>query len=200
MASSAPGGRSCISCHYPDPRDVGDVTLSSCVTCHTFHDRNLARPPSVRVDSDTGKSFEQNKGFKAKSHVEPICKLLKTDEPAVRILIAEALGGLGPEGKPAIGPLLEALKDEDLFVRVAVVQALGDIGQFFPQAVEPTLRRLFLEAQEPGEIHAEHLREVTGRVLGEPLAHVQPGVVDQRVDPPEAVERLIHHELGRGGL
>ena len=58
---------------------------------------------------------------------------------------------------------MEALKDDDLLVRVAVVQALGDIGQFFPQPVEPTLRQLFLNMQEPAEIHdaaAEALKKI----------------------------------------
>ena len=41
---------------------------------------------------------------------------------------------------------------------------------------------------------------VVARVFGERLADEDPGVVDQAVDPPEPVERLLHHALGPSRL
>jgi HEAT repeat protein len=103
-------------------------------------------------------------GTDAKDHVEAMCKLLSTDEPAVRVLIADALGALGPEGKAAIPPLLQALKkDDDVNVRVSVVQALGDIGQFHPKMVQQTLERIFADPMEAAAVHeaaAEALKKV----------------------------------------
>jgi predicted Zn finger-like uncharacterized protein len=92
-------------------------------------------------------------GQDAKGHVEAMCKLLTTDQAAVRMLVADALGALGPDGKTAIAPLLQALKDDDVIVRVAVVQALGDIGQFYPPLVEAALRGAFLNQQEAAPVH-----------------------------------------------
>jgi HEAT repeat protein len=99
-------------------------------------------------------------GQESKGHIEVICKLLATDQAAVRILAADALGGLGPDGKAALAPLLQALKDDDVNVRVAVVQALGDIGQFYPTLVEATLRSMFLN-----EMEATAVREAAAEAL-----------------------------------
>jgi predicted Zn finger-like uncharacterized protein len=102
-------------------------------------------------------------GPDAKAHVGPMAKLLKAEEPGLRVLVAYALGALGAEGKDAIGPLTEALKDDEVLVRVAIVQALGDLGQFFAAQAEPPLRRLFLSADEPNEVReaaAESLKRL----------------------------------------
>jgi predicted Zn finger-like uncharacterized protein len=93
-------------------------------------------------------------GPEAKAHVDAMCKLLSSDEPAVRALIASALRELGPDGKAAIGPLIATLKDQDPYVRVAVLQALGDIGQFHPALCEKAVREVFLNNNEDPAVHA----------------------------------------------
>jgi hypothetical protein len=50
--------------------------------------------------------------------------------------------------------------------------------------------------EEPGEVHGGDRGIVVQCVLREGLADVDPGVVDQAVDPSEPVERLPHHALG----
>jgi hypothetical protein len=50
--------------------------------------------------------------------------------------------------------------------------------------------------EEAGEVHGGDRVEVLRRVVGEFLADEDPGVVDQRVDSPEPVERLLDHALG----
>jgi hypothetical protein len=47
--------------------------------------------------------------------------------------------------------------------------------------------------EEAAQVHRGHHLVVCARVVGERLADEDPGVVDQRVDPPEPVERLLDH-------
>ena len=51
------------------------------------------------------------------------------------------------------------------------------------------------DVEEPGQVHGGDRGEVVGRVLRERLADVDPGHVDQAVDPPEPIERLLHDAL-----
>jgi len=56
------------------------------------------------------------------------------------------------------------------------------------------------DVEEPGEVHGGDRRVVVGRVVREGLADEEPGVVDQAVDPPEPIERLLRDALGRLGF
>ncbi len=47
------------------------------------------------------------------------------------------------------------------------------------------------DVEETGQVHRGHHVVVGARVVGERLADEGPGVVDQRVDPREPVERLL---------
>ena len=50
------------------------------------------------------------------------------------------------------------------------------------------------------EMHGQHGVEILGRELGQRLVAQDPGIVDQDVDPAEAVQRGLHHSgraLGR---
>jgi hypothetical protein len=53
--------------------------------------------------------------------------------------------------------------------------------------------------KNPARFTAVTAAIVLGRVIGEGLADVDPGVVDQAVDPPEAIQRLLHHALAVSG-
>ena len=54
--------------------------------------------------------------------------------------------------------------------------------------------------KKPARLTAISALKSSSGVLGERLADVDAGVVDQRVDPPEARERLAHDPLCRLGL
>ena len=54
--------------------------------------------------------------------------------------------------------------------------------------------------KNPARFTAVIARVVVSRVVGEGLADEDPGVVDQAVDPPEPVERLLDHALGGLGF
>jgi hypothetical protein len=56
------------------------------------------------------------------------------------------------------------------------------------------------DVEEPGEIHGGDRGIVVWRVVGERLADEDPGVIDQAVDPPEPIERPLHHALGGPGI
>jgi hypothetical protein len=50
------------------------------------------------------------------------------------------------------------------------------------------------------QVHGGDRRVVLERVLGERLLDVDPRVVDQAVDPPEPIERLLDHAPGGVGF
>ena len=52
------------------------------------------------------------------------------------------------------------------------------------------------DVEEAGEVGRDLGVEVLGRVVGEGLGDEDAGIVDQRVDPPEARNRLPDHALG----
>ena len=54
--------------------------------------------------------------------------------------------------------------------------------------------------EEPGEIDRRDRHVVVERVVGEGLPDVDPGIVDQRVDTTEPIERLPDYEFGGLGL
>ena len=52
------------------------------------------------------------------------------------------------------------------------------------------------DVEEPGQVHRDHAGEVGLGVLGERLGDEHPGVVDQRVDPAELLDRAPDHPVG----
>src|ERR1700685_595667 len=64
-------------------------------------------------------------------------------------------------------------------------------------AIEHALDRSRCDVKEASEVHGDHGVEVLEGVVGEGLADIDPGVVDQRVDPPEARHRLLDDAFGR---
>jgi hypothetical protein len=52
------------------------------------------------------------------------------------------------------------------------------------------------DVEEPGEVHGDDRRVVLDGVFRERLADVDAGVVDQRVDASEALERLVDSSAG----
>ena len=51
------------------------------------------------------------------------------------------------------------------------------------------------DVEEPGQVHGGDRSVVLDGVIRERLADVDTGVVDQRVDPPEAIESLVDRAL-----
>jgi hypothetical protein len=56
------------------------------------------------------------------------------------------------------------------------------------------------EVEEAIQVHGRHRREVVVGVVQEPFADEDPRVVDQHVNPPEAVERFVKDVLSGLGL
>src|SRR5262245_2911402 len=56
------------------------------------------------------------------------------------------------------------------------------------------------DVEEAGEIGGDLCVEVLGRVVREGLGDEDAGIVDERVDPPEAGQRLLDDALGGGGI
>jgi hypothetical protein len=54
--------------------------------------------------------------------------------------------------------------------------------------------------EEPGKVDRGDRGKVIDRVVGERLADVHPGVVDQGVDPSEPLECPLNHATGRLGV
>jgi hypothetical protein len=84
--------------------------------------------------------------------------------------------------RPAPGVIDEAGRDVD-DVAAALDGHLAD--------------RTLRDVEEAGEVHGGGRIEILLRVVGERLADEDSGVVDQRVDAPEPVERLLHHARRR---
>jgi len=56
------------------------------------------------------------------------------------------------------------------------------------------------DVEEPCKVHRSDHGKVTGRVVGQGLADIHAGVIDQAVDPSEPLERLLYHATGRLGV
>jgi len=87
---------------------------------------------------------------------------LKDNDTKIRRMAAEALGGIGPDAKPAIPALAEALKDTDEAVRLAAVEALAGIG-----AERPTIVALVEAMKDKSHKVKKRSIEVLGNI-GEP--------------------------------
>ncbi|MGY4296678.1 hypothetical protein ACVWXN_004773 [Bradyrhizobium sp. i1.4.4] len=51
--------------------------------------------------------------------------------------------------------------------------------------------------KKPREIDPDHLGEVGLRILGKGLRNEQAGIVDERIDPSEALDGQFHDAIGR---
>jgi HEAT repeat protein len=69
--------------------------------------------------------------------VNDVVAAMKSEDPGVRLAVAQALGAMGPEARASVGPLVELLKDKEDRIRVAAIVALGDIGPDSQGAVGP---------------------------------------------------------------
>ena len=78
--------------------------------------------------------------------VEPLLKRLNHTDPNQRANVAEALGWLGKDAKPAVASLLSRLNDPQTLVRIRAAEALGRIGPASAEAI-PEIARAYSQTR-----------------------------------------------------
>ena len=116
----------------------------------------------------------------------------RVDAHAARRVLDRQRPGHGDE--PALGERRERGGSRGVGV---VDEARGDVDDVAAALGDHLRDRALGDVEEPGEVDGGDRVVVVERVLGERLADVDPGVVDQGVDPAEPVERLRRRRAAR---
>jgi HEAT repeat protein len=121
--------------------------------------------------------------------VPTLVDVLRSEDPTVRSVAAEALGVLGGGAPELAGPaLLQALNDDDVLVRSAVADALG-VMHYEPAL--PGLERVLRQDPEP------LVRASAAESLGDLGNAIALGVLHEALDDPDdAVRAFAANSIG----
>ena len=151
----------------------------------------LARHEKIPAIAETAVAAMRAIGSAA---VEPLLKRLNSPDPNERANVAEALGWLGKDAKPAVASLRSRLSDPQTLVRIRAAEALGQIGPASAESIPEFMA--WLSDREP------RLVEAAARALGGvgPLAKdALPALVEQNAHRDKNAREAVAEALGKTG-